>query len=106
ELYERIRRDSRLEGLSIRALAQRHRVHRRTVREALASAVSPERKVPEREAPVMGPYQDLVRRWLLEDAQAPRKQRHTAHRVWVRLRDECGATVGESTVRAFVAEVR
>ena len=37
ELYERIRRDSRIEGLSVRALAARHHVHRRTVRLALSS---------------------------------------------------------------------
>ena len=46
ELYERIRIDSREEGLSIRALADRHHVHRRNVREALASATPPERKTP------------------------------------------------------------
>jgi transposase len=43
---------------------------------------------------------------LEEDLTAPRKQRHTAHRVWVRLTSECGAVVAESTVRGFVAEVR
>ena len=37
ELFEQIRRDRRLEELSIRELAERHRVHRRTVRQALAS---------------------------------------------------------------------
>jgi transcriptional regulator with XRE-family HTH domain len=36
ELFEQIRRDRRIEGLSIRELAERHRVHRRTVRQALA----------------------------------------------------------------------
>lgn len=41
-LFEQIRRDSRVEGLSVRALAKRHRVHRRTVRQALASATPPE----------------------------------------------------------------
>jgi hypothetical protein len=41
-LFEQIRRDARVEGLSVRALAKRHRVHRRTVRQALASAVPPE----------------------------------------------------------------
>ncbi len=40
-LFEQIRRDSRVEGLSVRALAQRYKVHRRTVRQALASAVPP-----------------------------------------------------------------
>lgn len=105
EQFERIRRDHREEGLSIRALAERHRVHRRAVRQALGSAVPPARKVPEREAPVLGPYREVVRGWLRDDLEVPRKQRHTARRVWQRLVAEHGAEVAESTVRAFVAEV-
>jgi transposase len=106
EQFERIRRDHRDQGLSVRALALKHRVHRRTVRQALASAVPPPRKAPEREAPALGPYKEVVRGWLVEDLKAPRKQRHTARRVWQRLADEHGAVVAESTVRGFVAEVR
>jgi transposase len=104
ELYERIRKDSR-EGLSIRALAQKHGVHRRTVREALASATPRPRKSPQREAPALGPWMMLIRSWLVTDRQAPRKQRHTARRVWQRLVSEYGAQVAESTVRAYVAQV-
>src|SRR5579859_2940086 len=106
ELYEKIRKASRDEGLGIRALAERFGVHRRTVRHALACALPPARKFAERSAPALGPWQGLVRQWLVEDRDAPVKQRHTAHRVWVRLRDEHGAVVGESTVRAYVAQVR
>lgn len=107
ELFERIRRDSRLEGLSIRALAHRHGVHRRMVREALASAVPAERKTPQRMATVLTvAHRATVRSWLVADRSAPPKQRHTARRVWQRLVDERGALVAESTVRGFVAEVR
>ncbi len=106
ELFEKIRKDNREEGLGIRALAGRYHVHRRTVREALASATPPGRKVPDRMSPALGPWQAIIRQWLSADLGAPRKQRHTAHRVWVRLRDECGASVAESTVRTFVAQVR
>ena len=107
ELFERIRRDSRLEGLSIRALAHRHGVHRRMVREALASAVPAERKTPQRTATALtAAHRETVRGWLLADRSAPPKQRHTARRVWQRLVSEQGAVVAESTVRAFVAEVR
>jgi transposase len=105
ELYERIRKDSRDEGLGIRALAAKHHVHRRTVREALASSVPPGRKSPERESPALGPWTTVIRAWLAADRDVPRKQRHTARRVWQRLVSEYGAQVGESTVRAFVAQV-
>jgi len=57
ELFEQIRKDSRVEGASIRALADRHRVHRHTVRQALESAVPPARKpYSQRPRPAIGAY--------------------------------------------------
>jgi len=106
EQFERIRRDARDEGLSIRALADKHRVHRRTVRAALADAVPPARKPPVRTAPVLGRHEATVRRWLVEDLDAPKKQRHTARRIWQRLIEEEGASVAESSVRNLVARLR
>jgi len=99
ELFEQIRRDREREGLSIRALAERHGVHRRAVRQALAAPLPPPRKRPEqRPAPKMGPYRPLIDGWLKADREAPRKQRHTARRVWERLREEHGVEVSERQV--------
>jgi len=106
ELFEGTRRDKREEGLTVRALARRHKVHRRTVRQALASALPPPRIVPPRPAPVMGPLRPIIRAWLVADREAPRKQRHTARRVWQRLIEEHAAPVAESTVRQYVRALR
>jgi hypothetical protein len=102
ELYEQIRRDaarmrSELGGVSIRVLAERHETHRRTVRQALADAVTPQKRSPvTRPAPALGAFHSLIDEWLVGDQEAPRKQRHTA-RVWQRLRDEHGCEAAETT---------
>lgn len=107
ELFEQIRRAHAREGLSIRELSRRFGVHRRDVRAALVSAVPPPRKAaPPREAPALGPWKQIIDSWLEADETAPRKQRHTARRVWERLTDEHQAEVAESTVRRYVGEVR
>src|SRR5215831_6477477 len=106
ELFEQIRRDWAGE-VSIRGLAVRHHVHRRTVRQALASAVPPPRKAySQRPRPALDPYTQVIDEWLLADREVPRKQRHTARRVWQRLVAEHGATVAEVTVSRYVARRR
>jgi transposase len=107
ELFEQIRRDRRGEGLSIRELAERRSVHRRTVRQALASPQPPPRKdYPRRPRPAIEPYIEIVDGWLLADREVPEKQRHTARRVWQRLVAEHGARCSEVTVSRYVARRR
>jgi transposase len=107
ELFEQIRKDRRVGGASIRELAERHRVHRRTVRQALGSAVPPPRKpYPQRPRPAIDAYAAVIDGWLRADQDVPRKQRHTARRVWQRLVAEHGATVSEVTVSRYVARRR
>jgi transposase len=107
ELFEAIRRDARREDLSIRQLAARHGVHRRTVRAALASPVPPARKIPERAAPKLERVAPLIDEMLRADLTAPRKQQHTARRVLARLVDQHAVTdVSYWTVRDYVARRR
>lgn len=103
EQFEEIRRDHERGESSKRALAKKHRVHRRTVNQALASPVPPKRKKPEgRPAPMLGPFRALIDAWILADRSAPPKQRHTAKRIHQRLLAEHGAQVAETTVRDYV----
>jgi transposase len=105
EQFEQIRRDRDREGLSIRVLAERHGVHRRAVRAALLSPLPPAKRAPVgRPAPELGPYRALIDSWLEAAREAPRKQRHTAKRIWQRLVDEHGADVAEVTVRQYVCQ--
>ena len=97
-LYVQIREDHRRLGLGVRALARRHGVHRRVVREALACPVPAPRKTPVRQAPVRERVAELIVEMLREDLDAPRKQRHTAKRVFERLRDEHDVAVSYSAV--------
>jgi len=107
ELFEAIRRDHRREELSIRELAARHGVHRRTVRQALESAQPPPRKAPERAAPKLELIAPLIDMMLRVDLDAPRKQQHTARRVLARLVSEHGVhEVSYWTVRDYVARRR
>jgi transposase len=85
ELFAAIRRDSRVEGLGVRALARKYEVHRRLVREALTSAwPEPRKKLPPRKSR-LDPFKPAVDQMLRADLDAPRKQRHTVKRVFDRL---------------------
>lgn len=107
ELFAQIRRDARVQGLSIRELARKHQVGRATVRQALSSAEPPPKKPRARTAPRLGPFKAAIDGMLTADLTARRKQRHTAGRVFARLAEEHGAMeLLYSTVRNYVRERR
>jgi len=105
ELYEQIRREYEHGGGTIRGIAKKLGIHRRMVGEAVLSAVPVKRKTPERERPKLEPVMTFVDAILEADKTAPRKQRHTAHRIWCRIRGEMAEVkVAESTIRRYVRE--
>ncbi len=80
ELFELIRRDFFDQCLSKREIARKHHVHRRAVRQAIASAIPPARRSAVRARPVLtDEARAFVDGILLADRKAPRKQRHTRH---------------------------
>jgi len=102
ELFAAIRFDWQRNRMSVRSLARKYDVHRRTVRQAIASPLPPDRKTPVRAAPVRDAVAGWIDEILQEDVAAPGKQRHTAKRVFERLRDEHDAQVSYSTVVKYV----
>ena len=103
ELFEEIRREYEFGAGSIQGVARKLGVHRRLVREALSSAVPMRKPAPKRKRPRVGPVMDFIDAILEEDRKAPRKQRHTAHRIYVRLcQERPNWPVSESSVRKYV----
>jgi transposase len=104
---EQIRRAYHLEGKSIRQIQRELGYHRETIRKALEDGSVPQyTQRRARPSPVMDPVKPIIDRWLAEDESRPRKQRHTAKRIYDRLRVEYGFTGGASTVRRYVGQRR
>lgn len=105
ELFEEMRREYESGVGTVQGVARRFGVHRRLVREALGSAIPAERARSARPRPRVGPVTAFVDAILEGDQRAPRKQRHTAHRIYARIRAELpDCAVAESTVRRHVRE--
>ena len=94
---------------SIRAIAREVHCSRKTVRKVLRMEDLRDYKylltIP-RPKPVMAPYLDIIKAWLDKDKTNPGKQRHTAHRIYERLKAEYGFTGSERSVRRVVHELK
>ena len=105
ELFEEIRREYEFGIGTIQGVARKLGVHRRLVREALNGAVPVMKVAPPRARPRIEPVAAFIDAILEADRQAPRKQRHTAHRIYERLKQERpGFLAAEPTVRRYVRQ--
>ena len=107
EVYLRIRRAVMAEGMSVREAARVFGLHRDTVRKMLAYSVPPgyRRQAPPRR-PKLKTFTGVIDRILEDDLGVPRKQRHTAKRIFERLRDEYGFQGQYTIVKDYVREHR
>jgi len=104
ELYAKVRRAVMVDGLTKRAAAQLFGIHRNTVSKMLEYSVPPGYR--RRQRPVsrlLGPYLGVIDVILDGDRQVNAKQRHTAKRIYERLRDEHGFAGSYTIVREYVA---
>ena len=88
-IHLRVRKACFVEGMSVREAARVFGLHRDTVRKMLEYSVPPgyRRQRPARR-PKLDPYKGVMDQILEQDLTSPKKQRHTAKRIYERLRDE------------------
>ena len=93
--------------MSERAAARHFGISRESVKKMLSFSVPPGYR---RSAPVRRPkldgFTEIIDQWLRDDLGQRAKQRHTAKRVFERLRDEHGFTGGYTIVKDYIREHR
>ena len=107
EVYARVRRAVQVDGMSIRAAARQFGLARKTIRKMLQFSLPPgyERKKPAAK-PKLGPWLGVIDQILVDDQTQPKKQRHTAKRIWDRLKAEQAFGGGYTVVKDYVRIAR
>jgi transposase len=103
ELYGRVRRAVLVDGVSQRTAAREFGISRKSVRKMVAFSVPPgyRREQPVKR-PKLDPWVGVIDAILEDDKTRPAKQRHTAKRVWERLREEHQFTGGYTIVKDYM----
>src|SRR4051812_41413189 len=107
ELYAQVRYAVQIEGVSRREAARRYGIDPRTVAKMLAFSVPPgyrRSRPPAR--PKLDPFTGIIDAIMAADEARPKKQRHTAKRIFERLRDEHGYSGGITIVKDYVLSRR
>ena len=105
--WTEIRRKVLVEGASKRSILRDYGIGHQALAKILANPEPPGYQMTEaRRKPVLGPFLGVIDEILAADREAPPKQRHTAKRIFERLRAEYGYTGCYSQVQTAVASAR
>lgn len=105
--WTEIRKKILVEGVSKRQVMEEEGIHWETLKKILAHSTPPGyRMSQERPQPKTGPFLGRIEQILKDDKQIHKKQRHTAKRIFERLRDEDGYTGGYSQVKKAIQKFK
>src|ERR1700691_134043 len=105
--WTEIRRKVLVEGVSKRSILRDYQVGHQALAKILATRNRPAIRWPKHDRkPVLGPFLGVIDEILAADTEAPRKQRHTAKRIFECLRDEYGYPGSYSQVQTAVQSAK
>ena len=104
--YSYIRTANRVYGKKIKQIARETGHSKNTIKKVLRGEYSGYKPRVKQPFPILGPYLKIIDKWLEDDKQRPKKQRHTAVRVYNRLKREHYFQGAETTVRRYVREAK
>ena len=103
DLYRRVRLACHQQGMSSREAARQFGISRDTVAKMLKFSAPPGyRRTASMRRPKLDGFTDIIDGYIKGDKLVPRKQRHTAKRIFERLRDEHGFTGGYTIIKDYV----
>jgi len=105
--YDLVRRMYYHENLSRREISRRTGYHRKTINKMLRySQPRGYQRAEPAQKPKIGAFTGIIDEMLETDRRMPRKQRHTAKRIFGRLVEEYGFSGGYTIVKDYVREKR
>jgi len=106
KMWTEVRRSVLTEKMSKRKACKKYKIHWDTLEKILADPEPPKKRGnTDRKKPVLGPYLPVIHAILKADRDAPKKQRHTAKRIFERLRDEEGYRISYDNSKIAVARI-
>ena len=105
--WTRIRRQVQTAGISVRQIASKSGIARKTVQKMTQFSVPPGYRMDKlRERPKLGPWMQLIDQIVEEDASKPTTESRSATEIWARLKESSDFNAGYSTVKDYAREAR